>query len=155
MTNRQAERVLERRRRGERGHAICQVDMITYGFVTCFHADIDECRMEIDRCNENCLDTVGSYTCNCNAGYTLNSNGFTCDGMLAFECVVKFVSSCTLILQTSMNAVQTRPILVSMLASTLLGRTLAVATMDMCLILMETLVEVSSALLCFLLCVTS
>lgn len=55
------------------------------------------------------------------------------------------VSSCTLILQTSMNAVLTQPILVSMLASTTLDRTLAVATMDMCLILMETLVEVSSA----------
>lgn len=49
--------------------------------------------MEVNSCSENCHDTVGSYTCSCNAGYTLNSNGFTCDGMLSFECVVKLVSS--------------------------------------------------------------
>jgi hypothetical protein len=114
--------------------------------------------MEIDSCSENCHDTVGSYTCSCNTGYTLNSNGFTCDGMLAFECVMKFESSCTLILQTSTNAVQTPPILASMPVSTPLDHTLVVATMDTCLILMDTLVEVSSAPLCttmFLLSVTS
>ena len=64
-----------------------------------------------------------------------------------YECMVRFISSCTLILQTSTNAVQTPPILASMPVSTPLDHILAVATMDMCLILMESLVEVSSALL--------
>lgn len=126
-------------------------------FCNLFCADINECRMEIDSCSENCHDTVGSYTCSCNAGYTLNSNGFTCDGMVTFECVEKFVSSCTLTLQISMNAVRTPPILVNMPASTPLDHTLAVATMDMCLTQMDKVVEVSILPHCtmmFLLCMS-
>ena len=106
--------------------------------------------MEIDSCSENCHDTVGSYTCSCNVGYTLNSNGFTCDGTLTFECVVKLVSSYTLILQTSTNAVQIPPIPASMPASIPLDRTLVVVIMDMCLIQMDKLVEVSSVPLCIM-----
>ena len=37
--------------------------------------------MGTDTCEQNCHNTVGSYTCSCNAGYTLNSDGHTCDGI--------------------------------------------------------------------------
>ena len=43
--------------------------------------DIDECSLDIDLCQQNCMDTVGSYTCSCNTGYHLESDGFTCGGM--------------------------------------------------------------------------
>ena len=43
--------------------------------------DIDECAEETDRCAQNCHNTIGSYTCSCNAGYRLNANGYDCDGM--------------------------------------------------------------------------
>ena len=42
--------------------------------------DIDECRLETDQCAQNCHNNVGSYTCSCNVGYTLNSDGRHCDG---------------------------------------------------------------------------
>lgn len=40
-------------------------------------ADIDECALETDRCDQNCQNTVGNYTCSCRTGYIL-SGRFTC-----------------------------------------------------------------------------
>lgn len=43
--------------------------------------DVDECALGSDNmCAQNCQNTVGSYTCSCNTGYTLSSDGYTCDG---------------------------------------------------------------------------
>ncbi len=42
--------------------------------------DVDECTEGTDECDHNCHNTDGSYTCSCNGGYTLHSNGFTCIG---------------------------------------------------------------------------
>ena len=42
--------------------------------------DINECREGLDECAENCINTVGSYTCSCNSGYRLDSNGLNCNG---------------------------------------------------------------------------
>ena len=44
-------------------------------------ADADECAAGTDTCDQICLNTMGSYTCSCNTGYTLNSDRTTCDGM--------------------------------------------------------------------------
>ena len=46
------------------------------------HVDEDECTVGDDFCDQTCTNTVGSYTCGCNHGYVLNSNGYSCDGML-------------------------------------------------------------------------
>ncbi len=43
-------------------------------------SDVDECTEGMDKCDHNCHNTNGSYTCSCNGGYTLHSNGFTCIG---------------------------------------------------------------------------
>ena len=45
-------------------------------------ADIDECAEDSDGCSQNCHNTLGSYTCSCNAGYRLNTDGHACDGKL-------------------------------------------------------------------------
>ena len=48
-----------------------------------FCADVDECAYSKGRCHQVCVNTVGSYTCNCTAPYfTLNRNGYSCDGRL-------------------------------------------------------------------------
>ena len=43
-------------------------------------ADIDECANNTDGCAQTCTNTVGSYQCSCETGYTLNSDGHACDG---------------------------------------------------------------------------
>ena len=43
--------------------------------------DIDECNEGIDRCEQNCHNSVGSYACSCNSGYHLDGNGVTCNGI--------------------------------------------------------------------------
>ena len=44
--------------------------------------DVDECFMHVDDCDHNCNNTVGSYTCSCNDGYTLDEDGLQCNGMI-------------------------------------------------------------------------
>ena len=51
------------------------VSIITY-----FYADIDECEMNVcDMRNSDCVNTNGSYYCECLPGYT--GDGISCTGM--------------------------------------------------------------------------
>lgn len=42
--------------------------------------DINECNSTeiIKPCNQICYNTIGSYKCDCTAGYTLLQDGFSC-----------------------------------------------------------------------------
>ena len=43
--------------------------------------DIDECAFVIERCQQHtCVNTEGSFYCECNEGYVLDSNGTHCNG---------------------------------------------------------------------------
>ena len=42
--------------------------------------DIDECTQDIDGCEHNCNNTVGSFYCSCNTGYALTLDGKNCTG---------------------------------------------------------------------------
>ena len=44
------------------------------------YIDNDECMLGTDQCTQTCHDTPGSYMCSCRAGYSLDSDGFTCNG---------------------------------------------------------------------------
>ena len=44
--------------------------------------DIDECAEGTSGCEMNCNNTIGSYFCSCNAGFIIDADGRTCDGML-------------------------------------------------------------------------
>ena len=44
------------------------------------HLDVDECQLSNGGCEHHCINTNGSYTCNCNKGFFLDSNGKTCSG---------------------------------------------------------------------------
>ena len=45
--------------------------------MTCIHiepSDINECVLGTSDCTQLCNNTVGSYVCSCNTGYTLDPN---------------------------------------------------------------------------------
>jgi hypothetical protein len=42
-------------------------------------ADINECAANNGGCQQNCINTLGSYYCNCSSGYTLNTDGKSCN----------------------------------------------------------------------------
>ena len=42
--------------------------------------DIDECLIGTNKCEQNCTNTVGGYTCSCSGGYKLSSDGLHCSG---------------------------------------------------------------------------
>ena len=43
---------------------------------------VNECEQNSDNCEQKCIDTVHSFTCDCESGYTLRSDGYSCNGML-------------------------------------------------------------------------
>lgn len=46
------------------------------------YADVDECATGQHKCEQHCVNTDGSYECECDyPGYLLNDDGFRCDGM--------------------------------------------------------------------------
>jgi hypothetical protein len=42
--------------------------------------DIDECQEETHQCALTCNNTIGSYVCQCNAGYSLGIDEIACFG---------------------------------------------------------------------------
>lgn len=44
-----------------------------------FIADIDECREGNGGCEQRCVNFIGSYSCTCYHGYSLNADGRSCD----------------------------------------------------------------------------
>ena len=54
---------------------------MTFVHLCSFVADIDECRND-SLCSDRCLNTEGSYQCECFAGYALQLNRHDCEGWL-------------------------------------------------------------------------
>ena len=52
---------------------------------SCFSLDEDECTLDKDDCHENatCTDAVGSFTCECNPGYS--GDGKNCTSKWGFK----------------------------------------------------------------------
>ena len=48
-----------------------------------FSSDINECLTTV--CQHGCTNTEGSFTCDCNQGYTLAVNDRDCDGKSSFS----------------------------------------------------------------------
>ena len=46
-----------------------------------FSTDINECVTANGGCDHTCTDTIGSYYCTCDNGYTLQSDKHKCVGM--------------------------------------------------------------------------
>ena len=47
----------------------------------CLFTDINECLDNNGGCEHTCLNTAGSYKCECMDGYKLHKNKRTCEGM--------------------------------------------------------------------------
>ena len=48
------------------------------------HVDVDECADGTHDCSpitQTCINTIGSFTCECSSGYELDGDGTTCNGM--------------------------------------------------------------------------
>ena len=92
---------------------------------SCLLTDIDECSLGTDSCSQSCTNTIGSYTCSCNTGYTLNSDGYTCDGEIMKKDIIMytFASCFSPCMQTSMSVVQTLPMAANIPVSTFLDLT--------------------------------
>ena len=50
-------------------------------FFTFDFIDIDECLESSHKCDHNCHNTIGSYTCSCKPGYKLEQNKLSCQGL--------------------------------------------------------------------------
>ena len=42
--------------------------------------DDNECELNNGGCSQNCNNTLGSYMCSCEEGYSLNFDRFNCSG---------------------------------------------------------------------------
>ena len=42
--------------------------------------DVDECSEMLDNCDHICINTSGSFVCQCYVGFKLQSDGHTCEG---------------------------------------------------------------------------
>ena len=43
--------------------------------------EINECTLNTDDCQQECINVVGGFQCGCYEGYSLNSDLRTCSGM--------------------------------------------------------------------------
>ena len=48
-------------------------------FDVIIHTDIDECSKGSDGCGQTCTNIIGSYSCSCDIGYRLASDGHSCN----------------------------------------------------------------------------
>lgn len=48
-------------------------------------ADVDECQVHNGGCQHRCVNTLGSYYCECKPGFRLHTDGRTCIGKLSLK----------------------------------------------------------------------
>ena len=54
------------------------------------YIDIDECSdPQVHGCQHTCVNTIGSFYCDCDPGYTLDTNGKTCTGKLQLHIILQ------------------------------------------------------------------
>ena len=47
--------------------------------------DIDECQENTDNCSQGCNNTIGSYLCYCEDGYSLDTDLHMCNGTVKLQ----------------------------------------------------------------------
>ena len=56
------------------------IQKITHVMYIVFLTDINECENS-GTCDHRCINTIGSFVCDCYPGYQLNDDLMTCSGM--------------------------------------------------------------------------
>lgn len=51
---------------------------------------MDECKLNKHGCEHNCVNKIGGYECKCNIGYSLRSDGRTCESRNLKKIIKKF-----------------------------------------------------------------
>jgi len=46
----------------------------------CVYLDNDECATDNGNCDDICVNSLGSFHCSCQEGFSLTSNGIDCEG---------------------------------------------------------------------------
>ena len=59
----------------------CRFQKCFHNSIICFNPDVNECDVDNGGCSQICTNTNRSFTCECNDGYLLDSDGTTCNGM--------------------------------------------------------------------------
>ena len=54
--------------------------MLRYVSINHNVSDLDECATGTHNCEQICCNTISNWTCDCNPGYSLHSDGRTCEG---------------------------------------------------------------------------
>ena len=49
-------------------------------YVIIYVSEIDECQRLLDNCQQECINTEGSFNCSCNEGFELQDDERTCEG---------------------------------------------------------------------------
>lgn len=58
-----------------------------------YFSEFDECaNPNVSRCNQTCINSFGSFSCECNQGYILQEEGRICEGIIYFL-KIDFVAS--------------------------------------------------------------
>ena len=56
--------------------------------ITSISIDINECSVNNGGCAQNCINTNGSYHCECNVGFVSVNDGTQCYGKLIFHIIL-------------------------------------------------------------------
>ena len=59
--------------------------------------DADECRYNNGNCSHICVNTTGSYYCECPPGYTLQPNQHDCQGEYTYICSYNSAVNCNVL----------------------------------------------------------
>ena len=51
-----------------------------YFFFSFCCSDIDECALDTDGCEQDCINTPGSFQCDCFEGFLLSDDNISCYG---------------------------------------------------------------------------
>lgn len=102
--------------------------------------DLDECFNGTHDCLQICHNTAGFYTCACNIGYHLDSDGQSCNGIMQFS-VIRLLVTYYYIFKISMSAMKAAFCVVNSVTIQL-DRMCVPATMDTVWELMDILVMV-------------
>ena len=57
----------------------------------CHFTDINECADDtLNDCDQICINTNGSYVCECDSGYLLNDDLITCSGIIMLRQIYNY-----------------------------------------------------------------
>lgn len=61
-----------------KAHFVSDNSVEKKGFAAYFITDLDECRQDNGGCQQSCVNTIGSYRCECDSGFVLAEDGHNC-----------------------------------------------------------------------------